>query len=411
MKTTTYKISAGSIPTHGNVKITGQHLYVENDTQVLFDVKEFYDRRRRFNIPVYIPTEKYYEFYNWTQNGINQTYFAESDYYSATNYLYSGYYNTVDKTALSAEHKVEYFNPFKIEKHGSKWTLLSSNNYVDGGDKVFLFQDTGTNTSIDDITNWTNLSGGNNAPGKFAVKTRKGNSLSKIIADYGDGSTEVLDLSFSNKLLNPFDGRYNTVSGFGTPIFYTPKEPWYHTYNTFNNSISSPASIKLYYENGYYIDYEFAVYKSNENLLDEDVKVIESQSFYSEDNSTLINLLDKQGNIINAIQTDKIDSADSSGTDLLWGYLTYYADTFYNGDYASSLVNIATAANLFTYNGETSNQAITAIKFDNKMVKEITRQIGLSSMGEFNTGVVFNGLNQKLGEAFNFNEFSSYLNN
>ena len=411
-KLTTYKLSAGSIPIGRDVNITGQHLYVEDGTTVKFEFKDFYDKRNRINIPIYIPNEHYYELYNWTQTGITFNYFAEQDFFSATNYLYSGYYSTIDRPAITANHKVESFNPFKIKKLNNKWTILSSNDFYPDIPAALYFEDAGTNAAIEDITTWTNLSAGNNDPGLVAKRFREGNNLSKIFADYGDGTTESVPLSFCNKLLNPFDNRYDPVTGFGTPAFYVPKEPWSHTYSSFNNSVSSAAKFEFVYENGYKINYNFAVYKSNPNLLDDNISVVGAQSFHSEEDSTLLQMNDEEGTIINAIQTDKIDTSDSSGSGILWLYLTNYADTFYNGSYPNSFVHVATASNNFKSNdGDTQNQVLTALTIDDKLAKSLTEYSGLSGSSQVIAGILFNGVNKKFDESINFNEFSEYLNN
>ena len=236
----------------------------------------------------------------------------------------------------------------------------------------------------------------------LVINSRKGNTLIKVLADYGAGTTELVSLSFKNENFNTDDDRYSSNNNWGTPAFYVPKNDWSHTYKTFSNSISGLGSFKFYYDNGKYLDYKFNIFKSNINLVDKSIKGLESQSFFSKEKGTLINAVDKLGNIINIVQTDNIDKGDSNGADVYYSNIRKYRDDNY-----STLGLSAVFVGIYD---STVSESITLpeqVQFTQDFTNTVTGYIGLSSNAEFASTSIFNSLHKNLNENVNFNEFSN----
>ena len=397
MDTFTFNISAGSYPENNNIIESGNKLYINEDTQIFFDVKDA--NTNLYNIPLFIPDEEYVSLSGWFPTSLNTNfYYVSSGLYSATNYLYNGYYESRNRAGYPEDG-------LRIELINGRWNILYRNSNNNNEPIFYYSEATESGVEVQDVS-WIQLSGGVAAPGNLVMRTRQGNTLIKVLADYGDGTTESVDLSFKNENFNTDDDRYSANSNWGIPAFYVPKDNWSHTYKSFSNSISGLGSFKFYYDNGKYLDYRFNIFKSNINLVDKSIKGLESQSFFSKEKGTLINTVDKLGNIINVVQTDNVDKGDSTGADAYYSNIRKYRDDNYS---TSGLSAVFVAI----YDG-TVSESITLpeeIKFTPDFTTTMTGYIGLSSNAEFASTSIFNGLHKNLNENVNFNEFSNYINN
>ena len=398
MDTFTFNISAGSYPEDNNILESGNKLYIDEDTQIFFNVKDA--NTNLYNIPLFIPDERYVSLNSWFPTSLNTNfYYVSSGLYSATNYLYNGYYESRNRAGYPEDG-------LRIELIDGRWNILYRNSNNNNEPIFYYYDAAGTpKVNVEDVS-WTQLSGGVAAPGNLVINSRKGNTLIKVLADYGDGTTELVSLSFKNENLNTDDDRYSSNNNWCTPAFYVPKNDWSHTYKTFSNSISGLGSFKFYYDNGKYLDYKFNIFKSNINLVDKSIKGLESQSFFSKEKGTLINAVDKLGNIINIVQTDNIDKGDSNGADVYYSNIRKYRDDNY------STLGLS-AVFVGIYDG-TVSESITLpeqVQFTQDFTNTVTGYIGLSSNAEFASTSIFNSLHKNLNENVNFNEFSNYINN
>jgi|TARA_R100000482_G_scaffold124939_1_gene80141 hypothetical protein len=445
MNITTYNLSAGSMPFTSDIVQNGYRLFLNDETEVSFNVR---NPDSTFNVPIFSPEDVYVELYGWnvgtSKSPVQGSYFLSAGktgnpissttitlsapIYTQTNHLVNGSYSTsynqdITGTNFNAANGYgiepsELVNPSELPT--ARWYIVYREpNLPRTEPPTLLF---GTNTSISNLlsgvplnrltspNDWETLSGAGGAvAGSLIEKTRPANTLYKIIADYGDSTIETVDLSSGNyNLLPDSDERYDTL---GNPFFYFPNN-WKHRYTTFSSKVSSTLNFKFKYENGYDLDFNFILYKSNKSLIDDGIVVLDSQSFHSKEDGTLMNITDRQGTLINAIQTNNIDTSDSNGSDVLYLYLTLKADSERKNEYFSTFVDIATAANFIPYTSEnTVNQLISTIPFNRQFTELVCDSTGLSSAAAFVAGTVFNGLNKRIGEVINFNDFRSFINN
>ena len=412
MKTRILNLSAGSIPLYEDINVIGDEIIIRSEDLVKFSI---FDSNNNYNIPLSIPSESYLQLTGWLSSGMNTGFFTPDNgsvnSYEATNYLFNGYYSSTKNTSLTAEK--DSYNGFSIEKQAdNKWAIIfrdSSNVFL----PHYCWIGNSTN-SPELVTNWVRLSGAGTVAlsGNIALSSRPANSLYKINADYGDGISENLPLSFFNANLNERDLRYDSVTGAyrdGT-LFYIPTDGWSHKYNSFSNTISTQGLIEFKYTNNKKINYYYTLYKSNKNLVDSNALIIESQSFTDNNTNVLLNAIDKDGTVTNLVQSSELDSSDSNGSDVYYNYLRLFTDTYHKGNFASSLVHIATASNYFVNNNNlTQLNILSSIKLNQIFTTTATQYIGLTSAGAFASAAIFSGVNKKLNDVINFNEFSTLI--